>query len=163
MREKLFTLNGTQRDALERRYKQTHERRVSERIQALLLLDAGHNRDQVARILRVSTKTIMRWVRLFVTAGIDTLCTLPAGNTDAALTSTEQRDFAAWLDSEVRSTKEAIDWVAQTFQLHYSPSGMRTLLQRMGYSFKQPAQRPAQADPDAQAAWLISYAEKRGS
>ncbi len=32
MREKLFTLSHKQRDDLERRYKQTSERRISERI-----------------------------------------------------------------------------------------------------------------------------------
>ena len=76
MREQLFTLSHKQRDDLERRYKQTSERRISERIQAILLLDAGQNRQQVARILRVNPKTITRWVHIFVRSGIDTLCTL---------------------------------------------------------------------------------------
>ena len=31
MREKLFTLTRSQRDTLERRYKQTNERRIAER------------------------------------------------------------------------------------------------------------------------------------
>ena len=56
MREKLFTLTRSQRDDLKRRSKQTAERRISERLQAILLLDAGHNREQVARILHVNPK-----------------------------------------------------------------------------------------------------------
>jgi hypothetical protein len=41
MRAKRFTLSRSQRDDLERRYKQTRERLLSDRIQAILLLDAG--------------------------------------------------------------------------------------------------------------------------
>lgn len=163
MREKLFTLTRSQRDDMERRYKQTYERRISERIQAILLLDAGHNRDQVARILHVNPKTITRWVHVFVDAGIDTLCTIQSGGNDAILTTPQQEQLVAWLDAAVRSTKEAIAWVETTFQVSYTESGMRKLLQRMGYRDKKPAQVPAKADPEAQAAWLTSYAEKRGS
>ena len=108
MREKLFTLTRSQRDGLERRYKQTAERRIADRLQAILLLDAGHNRDQVARILRVNAKTITRWVQLFVCADLDTFCTLQSGGNDAVLTDVQQQQFAAWLDEQVRSTKEAI-------------------------------------------------------
>jgi transposase len=163
MREKLFTLTRSQRDDLERRYKQTAERRISERIQAILLLDAGHNRDAVARILHVNPKTITRWVHVFVEAGIDTLCTIQSGGNDPILTTPQQEQLVAWLDADVRSTKEAIAWVERTFAASYTESGMRKLLQRLDYRYKKPAQVPAKADPEAQAAWLTSYAEKRGS
>ena len=163
MREKLFTLTRSQRDTLERRYKQTNERRIAERIQAILLLDAGHNREQTARILHVNAKTITRWVKLFVRVDLDTFCTLQSGGNDAALSDAQQLHLVAWLDEQVRSTKEAIAWVEQAFQVSYTESGMRKLLQRLDYRYKKPAQVPAKADPAAQAAWLDSYAEKRGS
>lgn len=162
MREKLFSLTRSQRDTLERRYKQTNERRIAERIQAILLLDANHKREQTARILHVSAKTITRWVKLFVRSDLDTFCTLQSGGNDAALSEAQQQQLSAWLDQQVRSTKEAIAWVEQTFEISYTESGMRKLLQRLDYRYKKPAQVPAKADPDAQAAWLESYAEKRG-
>src|SRR2546421_4603204 len=133
MRERLFTLSRSQRDDLERRYKQTAERRISERIQAILLLDAGHNREQVARIVRVNPKTITRWMHLFAREGIDTLCTLLSGGNEANLTPAEQAQFIDWLDAQVRTTKEAIAWVETTFVVSYTESGMRKLLQRMDY------------------------------
>ena len=163
MREKLFTLSHKQRDDLERRYKQTSERRISERIQAILLLDAGHNREQVARILRVNPKTITRWIHIFVHLGIDTLCTLQSGGNEANLTALEQQQLSTWLDAGVRSTKEAIAWVETSFQVSYTESGMRKLLHRLDYRYKKPAPVPANADPEAQQAWLGQYAEKKGS
>jgi transposase len=163
MREKLFTLSHKQRDDLERRYKQTSERRISERIQAILLLDAGHNREQVARILRINPKTITRWIHIFVHSGIDTLCTLQSGGNEPNLTVAEQQHLIVWLDAGVRSTKEAIAWVETTFQVSYTESGMRKLLQRLDYRYKKPAPVPASAAPEAQQAWLAQYAEKKGS
>lgn len=162
MREKLFTLTRSQRDELERRYKQTSERRIAERIQAILLLDAGHNRDQTARILHLNPKTITRWVKLFVRVDLATYCSLQSGGNEAGLTEAQQQQLAAWLDEQVRSTKEVIAWVEQTFAFSYTESGMRKLLQRMDYRYKQPALVPAKADAEAQAAWLASYSEKRG-
>ena len=162
MREKLFTLSRSQRDELERRYKQTNERRIAERIQAILLLDAGHNRDQTARILHVNPKTITRWVKLFVRVDLDTYCTLQSGGNEAALSTSQQQQLASWLDQQVRSTKEAIVWVEETFDVSYTESGMLKLLRRMDYRYKKPAQVPAKADSEAQAEWLESYTEKRG-
>ena len=163
MREKLFTLTRSQRDDLERRYKQTHERRISERIQAILLLDAGHNRDQTARILHVNPKTITRWVQLFVRVDLDTFCTLQSGGNEPALTDAQQQQLVTWLDAQVRSTKEAIAWVETTLQVSYTESGMRKLLQRMDYRYKKPSAVPAKADREAQQAWLTNYAEKKAS
>ena len=70
--------------------------------------------------------------------------------------------FTTWLDDRVRSTKEAIAWVAEQFGLDYSESGMLKLLKRLDYRYKQPAQIPSKADPDAQALWLKRYSAKRG-
>lgn len=161
MREKLFTLTRQQRDDYERRYKQTDERRIAERIQSLLLLDAGHNREQVARILHVNEKTITRWIRIYVTHGIDGLCTLQSGGNDAARTPEQQAQLSTWLDADVRTTKEAITWVRTTFDVDYTESGMRKLLARLDDRYKQPAVVPAKADRAAQEAWLTDYTQKK--
>ena len=62
MREKLFTLTRSQRDDLWRRYKQTTERRVAERLHAILLLDEGRSASDVSAILHLHPKTLKRWI-----------------------------------------------------------------------------------------------------
>ena len=57
---------------------------------------------------------------------------------------------------------KAIAWVEHQFDLQYSESGMLKLLKRLDYRYKQPAQIPSKADPDAQAMWLKRYSAKRG-
>ena len=72
----LFKLSRSGREEMQSRYKRTTERRVSERIHAILLLDSGRNLPDVADILQIHPKTIRHWIRIFVDQGLDALCTL---------------------------------------------------------------------------------------
>lgn len=60
MREKRFTLSCTQREDMWRSFKQTDDRRVAERLHAILLLDSGQNAEAVSGILHVHPKTLKR-------------------------------------------------------------------------------------------------------
>lgn len=162
MREKQFTLSQSQRAAMWRRFKQTDNHRVAERLHAILLLDSGHNAAAVCTILRIHPKTLKRWIASFVTGGEDALTTFQFAGCDGLLTPVQQQQFMDWLDAEVRSTVDAIAWVEQAFGYTYTDSGMRKLLKRLDYRYKQPTILPAKADPAAQAAWVQTYTAKRG-
>jgi transposase len=162
MREKLFTLTRSQRDDLWRRYKQTTERRVAERLHAILLLDERRSASDVSAILHLHPKTLKRWVKLFAASGVEGLSSFQYVGGDGWMTAEQLDQFTAWLDDAVRSTKEAIAWVEQQFGFQYSESGMLKLLKRLDYRYKQPAQIPSKADPDAQAMWLKRYSAKKG-
>jgi len=162
MREKLFTLTRSQRDDLWRHYKQTSDRRVAERLHAILLLDEGRSASEVSSILHLHPKTLKRWVKIFAASGGEGLSTFNYVGNTPWLTEPQIEQFTAWLDQRVRSTKEAIAWVEQQFGLDYTESGMLKLLKRLDYRYKQPAQIPSKADVDAQAMWLKRYSIKRG-
>jgi transposase len=162
MRDKLFTLTRSQRDDLWRRYKQTTERRVAERLHAILLLDEGRSAHDVSTILHLHPKTLKRWITIFATLGVEQLVTFNYVGNTSWMNDAQIQQFSAWLDAQVRSTKEAIAWAAEHFGMEYTESGMLKLLKRLDYRYKQPAQVPAKADVEAQTAWLQSYGEKRG-
>ena len=162
MREKLFTLSRTQREDMWRRFKQTDDRRVAERLHAILLLDSGQNAEAVSTILHVHPKTLKRWLKAFASGGEQALTRFNYVGGDGWLTDEQQQQFTTWLDADVRSTAEAITWVEQQFGLSYSDSGMRKLLKRLDYRYKQPAVLPAKAKPDVQAVWVETYTAKRG-
>src|SRR6266545_3672017 len=148
MREKLFTLSRTQRENMWRRFKQTDDRHVAERLHAILLLDSGQNAEAVSRILHVHPKTLKRWVKAFASGGEDALTRFNYVGGDGWLTDDQQQQFTTWLDAEVRSTGEAIAWVEKHFGLAYSDSGIRKLLKRLDYRYRQPSVLPAKADPE---------------
>jgi transposase len=162
MREKLFTLSRSQREEMWRRFKQTDDRRLAERLHAILLLDSGQNAEAVSRILQIHPKTLKRWVKAFASGGEAALLTFNYVGGDGWLTDDQQQQFTTWLDADVRTTAEAIAWVEERFDLSYSDSGMRKLLKRLDYRYKQPSVLPAKADPEAQAAWVKTYTAKRG-
>jgi transposase len=162
MREKLFTLSRTQREDMWRRFKQTDDRRVAERLHAILLLDSGQNAEAVSTILHVHPKTLKRCVKAFATGGEEALTRFNYVGGDGWLTDQQEEQFTTWLDTDVRSTAEAITWVEHQFGLSYSDSGMRKLLKRLDYRYKQPAVLPAKAKPDVQAGWVETYTAKRG-
>ncbi len=162
MRQKLFSLSRSQREDMWRRFKQADDRRVAERLYAILLLDSGQNADAVSSILHIHPKTLKRWIKAFATGGEDALTSFKYVGGDSWLTDEQQQQFTTWLDAEVRSTAEAIVWVQEQFGLSYSDSGMRKLLKRLDYHYKQPAVLPAKADAQAQAVWVETYTAKRG-
>lgn len=59
MRAKLFELTKRERQELRQRYRQERERRIADRIQCILLLDAGHSAKEVARIL---IEQVVNWL-----------------------------------------------------------------------------------------------------
>jgi len=162
MRDKLFTLSRSQREAMWRRFKQTDDRRIAERLHAILLLDDGQNAEAVSRILQIHPKTLKRWVKTFAAGGEVALTTFNYVGGEGWLTPDQQLQFTTWLDASIRSTAEAITWVREQFGDDYSDSGMRKLLKRLDYRYRQPDVLPAKADPEAQAAWVEAYTENRG-
>jgi transposase len=163
MRERLFTLTRSQREELWRRYKQTEDRRVAERLHVILLLDEGRSATDVSAILHLHPKTLKRWIHTFASSGVDALCTFHFVGNTTSLDAAQLQQFTAWLDEQIRTTKEAIAWVEAQFGFDYTESGMLKLLKRLGYRYKKPVQVPSKADRDAQTAWLEDYTEKRGA
>lgn len=145
-----------------KRFKQSDNRRVAERLHAILLLDSGQNAHSVCAILQIHPNTLKRWVKAFVAGGEEMLTTLNYAPATGNLTTAQQQQLGTWLDAAVRSTAEAVAWVEAHFGVSYTDSGMVKLLKRLDYRFKQPDVLPAKADPKQQAEWVETYREKRG-
>jgi hypothetical protein len=60
MRQKLFSLSRYGREDMWHRFKQADDRRVAERLHAILLLDSGQNADAVSSILHIHPKSLFR-------------------------------------------------------------------------------------------------------
>src|SRR4051812_29590856 len=110
MREKLFTLTRSQREDLWRHYKQAQERRVAERLHAILLLDEGRSAHDVATILHLHPKTLKRWIGSFAAGGVEALTSFHYVGNTTSLTELQLQHFTTWVDEQVRTTKEAIAW-----------------------------------------------------
>lgn len=153
--KRLLTLTDAQRTEISRRYKQEKNPRFRERLHCLLLKERGHTNSEVAQMLLVSQDTITDWLNLYEDGGIETLCRLETGGSDAFLDQEQIARLQAELDKHgFQTAKQVCAWVQEEFAVTYSERGMRDLLRRLGYSRQKAHLVPAQADVEAQAAFL---------
>src|ERR1700724_4485161 len=94
---KPIQLTREQRQEIDRRRKASHDRRLYERLTAVLAVAAGKPRGEVADLLGVGLTQLGEWLRLYRNRGLDALCTLhnkgDPGNMSAAQVEPLQGDM----------------------------------------------------------------------
>ena len=71
---KPIILTAEQQKEIARRRKQTPDRRIYQRLTAVLAVAAGKTREEVAELLGVSLTQLSDWFRIFRNHGLDALC-----------------------------------------------------------------------------------------
>src|SRR2546421_5004805 len=130
---KPIVLTAEQRQAIERRRKESLDRRVYQRLTAVLAVAAGKMREEVAELLGVSLSQVGEWLRVFRNEGLDALCEVHNKGDPGKLKPNQ----VAQLKSQVgtgcfHSSDQARDWIKSTFAVSYSSSGVKDLLKRIG-------------------------------
>ena len=75
---KLVVLTAEQRKEVERRRKKTLDRRIYQRLTAVLAVAAGHTPEDIAQLLGVDLAQLSQWLLVFRNDGLEALCTLAA-------------------------------------------------------------------------------------
>src|SRR3954465_9015340 len=73
---KTIQLTHQQRQEISERRRNAQDRRVDQRLSAGLWSDDGRSREEIARLVGVSTRQVGQWSRIFRNKGLDQLCTL---------------------------------------------------------------------------------------
>src|SRR5581483_5432527 len=71
---KPIALTAEQRKEIDRRRKESLDRRIYQRLTAVLAVDAGKTRDEVAELLGVSLSQLGEWLRVYRNEGLQALC-----------------------------------------------------------------------------------------
>ena len=74
-----IVLTSEQRREVQRRRKKTLDRRIYQRLTAVLAVAAGHTPDDIAHLLGVDLSQLSQWLRVFRNEGLEALCTLADG------------------------------------------------------------------------------------
>ena len=74
-----IVLTSEQRREVERRRKKTLDRRIYQRLTAVLTVAAGHTPDDIAHLLGVDLTQLSQWLRVFRNEGLEALCSLADG------------------------------------------------------------------------------------
>jgi transposase len=76
---KPIVLTAEQRKEVELRRKKTLDRRMYQRLTAVLAVAAGHTPEDIAQLLGVDLTQLRQWLRVFLNDGLEALCTLADG------------------------------------------------------------------------------------
>ena len=76
---KPIVLTSAQRQEMERRRKKTLDRRIYQRLTAVLAVAAGYPPEEVAHLLGVDRAGVSHWLGAFGNDGLEALCTLGEG------------------------------------------------------------------------------------
>jgi hypothetical protein len=71
-----IVLTAPQRKEVERRRKKTLDRRIYQRLTAVLAVAASHTPDEVANLLGIELTQLSKWLLVFRNEGLEALCSL---------------------------------------------------------------------------------------
>ena len=161
---KPIQLTPQQRKEMDRRRKATHDRRLYERLTAVLAVAAGKTRDEVAEFLGVSPTQLGEWLRIFRNQGLEALCTLhnkgDPGNLSAQQVEQLKQEIGT---GRFRNSDQIRRWLEDTFGASYTSSGVKQLLKRIGASYHKVTGFLWKADPDQQHEFVTKYKQQKAA
>lgn len=159
---KPIVLTGEQREEIDRRRKGTLDRRIYQRLTAVLAIAAGKTREEVAELLGVSLSQLGEWLRVYRNEGLDALCSLHYKGDPGHLTPGQaQRLKDEVAKGRFRNSDQIRHWIHETFGVAYSPSGVKDMLKRIGVSYHKVTGFLWKADPDRQKAFVKKYRQQK--
>ena len=157
-------LDPQQRRELERRRHQTPDKRIYERLSAVLWVADGKTRCEVADLLGRSVRQLAEWLRLFRNRGLDALCMLRQGGDPGNLSAGQVERLKQEIGTgRFRNSDQVRLWVEEVFGVRYTPSGIKDLLRRVGASYHKVTGFLWKADPDKQQEFVAHYERQKAA
>lgn len=152
---KPIVLSAEQQKEIERRRKGTLDRRLYQRLTAVLAVAAGKTREEVTELLGISLTQLSEWLRVFRNEGLDSLCEIHNKGDPGNLTAQQVEQLKAKVSTGCfRSSDQIRHWIQATFAVTYSSSGVKELLKRLGVTYHKVTGFLWKADPDKQHAFV---------
>lgn len=150
-------LSKKEREKLINKHREERDKRICDRIKAILLYDDGYNYSEISRILLLDDETIRRHVDTYLK---DKKLNPENGGSVGKLDSVESNQLIEHL-SEVTYlyVKDICAYVKKTFKKKYSVSGMTKWLHANDFCYKKPHAVPAKANREQQKAFIQHYTE----
>ena len=118
---------------------------------------------RVAKVLRVSTKSVYQWRRRWRAGGVAALASAGPGGAQCRLSAGQLSRLAAelergpgahgWAEDQRWTLARVARLIRRLFQVSYTLRGTSYLLHRMGWSPQKPKHRAMQRDEDKITAW----------
>src|SRR3954470_10659543 len=159
---KTIQLTPQERKDIGERRRRAQDRRIYQRLSAVLGSDDGRSREEIARLLEVSTRQVGQWLRIFRNKGLEPLCTLhykgdPGRLRPAQIAQLKQQIARGGF----HNTEQVRTWIHETFGVAYSATGIKDLLRRIGASSHKVSGFFWKADVKKQKQFVRKYRRHR--
>lgn len=148
-------LSEDQKEYLELRHRYESDKRVADRIKAVLLKNEGWKNKAIAQALRIHEET----VRYYITDWTSDEKLKPEnGGSYSKLNDTQSRALESHLE-ETTYTRviDICAYIEKTYNVRYTVSGLTKWLHQHRFSYKQPKTVPAKADVAKQEEFIEKY------
>jgi transposase len=155
---KTIQLTPQQRKEISERRRQAQDRRTYQRLSAVLWIDEGRTREEVAALLGVTTRQVGQWLRIFRNKGLEALCTLHYKGDPGRLRPAQVERLKQEIARGVFHNAEQVrTWIRETFGVAYSATGVKDLLRRIGASYHKVSGFFWKADVKKQRQFVRKY------
>lgn len=156
------TLTEEQVTQLKLAHKQTREKKLADRIKAILYVHFGLSYREIAKLLLFDEVTVRRYYKQFQERGIEGLLEYRYSGGYSRLTTIQKQGIKDYFKEHTpRTAKEAVDQIQKTHGVVYSMIGVTKLLHRLGFVYKKPKVIPGKVDRLKQEAFLQTYQETK--
>ena len=151
-------LTREQREELLSELRLEKNRKFTDRIRVILLLDAGESAADIAKFLFPHEGTVRNYEKRYKEGGLEKLVNDYYTGRSAYLSPEEQSKLTVELESKVYpTTKSVIFYVKKEFGVVYTVGGITGLLHKLGFSYKKPKGVPGKAKTEEQEAFVKIY------
>ena len=150
-------LSTAQKQALETQHRGERNGRVRDRIKAVLLKSEGWTNEAIGQALRIHPETVADHLRDWTQAE---KLKPENGGSQSRLTALQTQTLEQHLQKNIYTkVLDICGYVAKTWGVSYTVSGMTKWLQTHGFRYKHPKGTPAKADLLKQEAFIAAYLE----
>jgi transposase len=152
-----INLTDGQKKVLEKRHRTERDRRIADRIKAVLLTSEGWSQAQISQALRINEETVRKHLSDWISSN---KLKPENGGSVSQLDAKQSASLENHLEQKTYlQVSQICAYVLQEYGVQYTVSGMTKWLHKQGFSYKQPKATPAKADAAQQAAFIAKYNE----
>ncbi|MFH0258421.1 IS630 family transposase [Vibrio rumoiensis] len=135
----------------------SRDRRVCDRIKAVVLASEGWSVSMISQALRIHQTTVTRHINDYLQSE---KLKPENGGSQSKLNADETMALIEHLaENTYFHTHQIVEYVQNQFQVTYTVAGMNKWLHHNGFSYKQPKGVPHKLNPEAQEAFIQHYQE----
>ena len=139
-------------------HKTIRDKKLADRIKAVVALNRGLSYSQVAELLFLDETTLRRYVQKFQEEGVDGLLEMHYVGGLSKLTSSQEVNLKRYFKQHTAPTALAVvNHLKKRYGVKYSVIGATKLLHRLGFVYKKPKVVPGKADRLKQQQFLEAY------